>query len=577
MMLRFPQTRRRSLLLALAVSLAAAAGGAAPPAPPAEEPFFDTVDVNLVTLEVFVTDAQGRFVSGLAQDDFQVFEDGRPVEISNFYAAEPPAAEAPAAPGDPAAEAPAAVPEEQRLHLTIFLDNYSLTPGGRNRMIKSVEAFVRDQLHPDDRVLVASYDGPGSLKVRQAATSEPGAVLSALEQAAKEAPGGIGRSMEYRQVVREIDLARVAPSGRGPASRSPGAEASATYSAIRLYAEARHQEVRASLEALGGFVDALSGLPGRKALLYISGGHSLRPSEALFEMWERKFANTGQPGVMLEALQTDTTTKLREIGERANANRITFYSLGVPDTVTSAELRGSAPAIDTETMNREQSLLLMTAPTGGLAALDPHDPAVLLGRMRHDFDHYYSLGYAPAERQRPGNHKTEVRMKRPGLRVRHREGYRDRTSQDRLSHQTMAALLFGAGDANPLGVAVRFEGEKPAQKRGQRLVSAVVSLPMSNVTLLPQGEVHSGRLTVLIGSRDGQGRTSEVSRIDLAFEVPNDQMPEVPKRDVGYRASLLMRPGPHTVVVGVRDELGNVDSTVVTPFGSAEQAGKAGR
>ena len=49
--------------------------------------FSGTTDVNVVNVDVVVTDKQGKPVSGLGVDDFQLFENGKPVEISNFYAA----------------------------------------------------------------------------------------------------------------------------------------------------------------------------------------------------------------------------------------------------------------------------------------------------------------------------------------------------------------------------------------------------------------------------------------------------------------------------------------------------------
>src|SRR5690349_14078833 len=67
------------------------------PAPAQEqndETFYDSVEVNVVNVEVFVTDRGGQRVKGLTQSDFEVLEDGQPVEITNFYASEG----APAAP-----------------------------------------------------------------------------------------------------------------------------------------------------------------------------------------------------------------------------------------------------------------------------------------------------------------------------------------------------------------------------------------------------------------------------------------------------------------------------------------------
>ena len=50
--------------------------------------FFDTVDVHVVNVEVVVTDKDGKPAVGLARDDFEVYEDGKRVEVANFFAVE---------------------------------------------------------------------------------------------------------------------------------------------------------------------------------------------------------------------------------------------------------------------------------------------------------------------------------------------------------------------------------------------------------------------------------------------------------------------------------------------------------
>lgn len=48
------------------------------------------VDTNLVVLNAVVTDAKGDFTTGLRQKDFQIFEDGKPMQIETFGAEETP-------------------------------------------------------------------------------------------------------------------------------------------------------------------------------------------------------------------------------------------------------------------------------------------------------------------------------------------------------------------------------------------------------------------------------------------------------------------------------------------------------
>ncbi len=50
--------------------------------------FIESLDVNVVNIEVVVSDKQGNPVLGLTADDFEILEDGEPVDVSNFFAVE---------------------------------------------------------------------------------------------------------------------------------------------------------------------------------------------------------------------------------------------------------------------------------------------------------------------------------------------------------------------------------------------------------------------------------------------------------------------------------------------------------
>ena len=72
------------LALLLTLTAGAAAFAARPPAKPASPSFGETVEVNVVNVDVYATDKSGNQVTDLRKGDFQVFEDGKPVDISNF-------------------------------------------------------------------------------------------------------------------------------------------------------------------------------------------------------------------------------------------------------------------------------------------------------------------------------------------------------------------------------------------------------------------------------------------------------------------------------------------------------------
>ncbi|MEA2692587.1 MAG: hypothetical protein QOJ16_1974, partial [Acidobacteriota bacterium] len=63
-------------------------------------------------------------------------------------------------------------------------------------------------------------------------------------------------------------------------------------------------------------------------------------------------------------------------------------------------------------------------------------------------------------------------------------------------------------------------------------------------------------------ARDDEGRVSDINEIVLPVRIPDDKFGTAAAQNVGTRVTLLLRPGRHTLAVGVRDELGHTDSTV---------------
>ena len=101
--------------------------------------FGELIEVNVVNVDVLVTDRQGRPVTDLRREDFEVLEDGKRVEVTNFRVVTdgaPPAAggprpEAPSRPAPAAAGPGPQLPPEERLHLIVYVDNFNLEPAHR--------------------------------------------------------------------------------------------------------------------------------------------------------------------------------------------------------------------------------------------------------------------------------------------------------------------------------------------------------------------------------------------------------------------------------------------------------------
>ena len=179
-----------TLLLLLAFALAWP-GLAQEPVEASEDEgtYVETVDVTVVNLDVYVTDKKGEPITGLSRDDFEIFENGRPVAISNFFAVEdrkpvgdaPRAAaaepEAPVVPGMPREEQ-FALPDDQKLSLVIYVDNFNIRPFNRNRVFRRLRDFLVEKVSTHDQVMLVTYDR--SLHMRHDFTSDPTLIASQL-------------------------------------------------------------------------------------------------------------------------------------------------------------------------------------------------------------------------------------------------------------------------------------------------------------------------------------------------------------------------------------------------------------
>lgn len=578
------------LLASLIANGAAAQGAKGAPPPQEEEPtFFESIDVQVVNVEVFVTDRAGKRVTGLTLEDFEILEDRQPIEVTNFYAVDAGKAQIGSGPVDQGAAqgegsliddpAPAeeGTPPEQRLHLAIVLDDLTMTPQNRNRMIQAIQTSVLPRLRPEDRAMVAIMNG-GSVQITQGLTGDPAVVKTALEKAMEGASQGVARVGQIRRLVSQIDGTGTGGGGQGEELNRAIAEEA--YHAIRAYSQERLMQSRASLSSLANFIESLSGLPGRKAVLYVSSGISARPGQAIFNAWQNKFGGIAASigASSLDGFREDLTKDIAALVEHANANRVTFYTLGATDEVTgiSAEFGSSGSfgrdLASLEQINVNQSLEVLAGGTGGVSGIDLFNPGSMLDRMHQDFDSYYSLGYVPTPRRDGKNRKIEIRIRgRNDLTVRHREGRRDQTNKERMTDRTLAALLLDPG-ANPLEVAIDFIDEK--KERDHYKVEVLVKFPMGKLVLLPKERFHEGRVTVFVGARDERGRISPIQEIDVPIRVPNDQLLTALGQTAAYKATLLLRPQPHTVAVAVRDELGNVDSSLATSYTPGSQPEK---
>jgi VWFA-related protein len=535
------------------LSLGAAQQAPAPPDSP-QEIFVGNVDVNVVNVDVYVTDDQGSPVPGLTIDDFEIEENGRRVAITNFYAvdgrkpANPEPTETPAPPAEEAAAD--TVPDDQRLHLIVYIDNFNLRPFNRNRVLTDLRAFLRSESKPGDRVMLVSYDR--SLKIRRPFTTDVESVIDALFELDEVSAQGVHVDSDKRDAVERIN-------------RSESAQEALSWA--RGFADSAKNDLQFTIGALRDIVGSMAGLGGRKAVVYVSDGLPMSPGEDLFYLVDQKYPNNG---AISQVFTYDTSRRFEELAALANANRVSFYTIDAAglrvnssaDAQTAEATPGTATFIDSMAIQNLQAPLRMLAErTGGFAVINRNRFKESLTRIGTDFRSFYSLAYSPAHSGDGRYYKIEVKLKKPqkGWKIRHREGYRDKSSESQMTDGVLAALQFPYA-SNPLDLTVTFGRPQPQEKLF--LVPIEVKVPFQEIVLVQRGELYEARAKLFVAAIDGESNTSPVQQIDLPIRIPAAEIEAALKQEYTYTVSLLMRGGSQKVAVGLRDEIAGANSFV---------------
>jgi VWFA-related protein len=613
---------RTALLVPFCAITASAQQELAPPS----ASFTGAVEVNVVNIEVYVTDRSGNRVAGLRDKDFQLLVDGKKVPISNFAAYEGssvPAALKPAAPQE--ADAPAA---GDTWNLVVFVDNSHISPANRARALRQVQGFLDSRLGPADRVMLVTEDL--GLKVRVPFTADRTAVRSALtemEGLAAQAPSiGRDRRRAFEEILAIQEAALNDPQPRAcPLSIAQPAHE---------FAKARRGEVLRSLGGLTVLVNSLSGVPGRKAVLHVSDGIPATPGEEVFQFLAEICGGGGgtaglgrqnpvdgpsnatepedpsdaprapSPGnsriresapldpltvydarmlgpgayqaasqAPIDAASYQLTRELDALVAHANAQQVTFYTLQAsgaerPEASEAGFGAGDRllqfPSIEAAARASDQNTLnALATGTGGRAILGVNDFLPALGRMQEDVSNYYSLGFAPGGTGDGKEHRIKVQVKRPGVQVRYRESYRDKSLLEKAVDRTLAALLHGF-EENPLAVSLSI-GEQASALGGKIAVPVSLTIPLAKLSILDRGEMWEASLRLLVATGSAQGM-SPVRQVAVPVRIPRKEVLRALGQSFVYTLTLELPAGEQRVAVGVRDEVAAATSYLSRSF-----------
>jgi VWFA-related protein len=293
--------------------------------------FVDTSEISVVNVEVSVTNKKGP-VLGLTPRDFEVYQDGKPQSITNFTfyrsslvetgaTARPEAAPAPAPAATPAVAQPApgaAVtpvaegeprPPEPRF-LALYVDNENILPQNRNRVIGQVIEFMQGHLREPDKAMVVSYQR--SLKIIQPFTSDPDEVNSALRRL-KKYTGGRSEMISSRRQIEEY----ISENADRSSSSSTADGYAQAVGRIDAFAREQRNSLVFTVRSIQELVGMMSGLPGKKSIIYISDGLPMSPGLELYYELQDRFHTAS---TISQSREFEASDLFRGLGRRGDVH-----------------------------------------------------------------------------------------------------------------------------------------------------------------------------------------------------------------------------------------------------------------
>ncbi|MGA7993171.1 MAG: VWA domain-containing protein [Thermoanaerobaculia bacterium] len=535
---------------------------------PGSVPFVSRETVSVTNLDVVVTDGKGNRVTGLKKEDFSVVEDGIEQPVTNFYAVEQgrvalPIEEAspPAAPAPVPAPAPASQPAP-KTRVLIFIDNVHITPFDRNRVLRNVEDFVRENVKGDVEAMIVTFNR--SLKVRRKFTSDGRDLSDVLKQIEEESALGSQAESEKRDLIQAIDDASSADQAAGR---------------VRSYAQAIENDLKFTFDAMKTTINQLSGVEGRKVFVHVSGGLPQSPGLEMWSYIQARFPSSGS--FMMGQFEFDKTSSYLGIVQAANAAGVTIYTIDASgltvDSNVTAERRTSAQRVDTflERNNLQSMLSLLADETGGRAFLNRNDMTVALKDMEKDYTSYYSLGYRSVRSGLDRPHSVTVKLKgRKNLTVLARRSYLEKGIDTKVREAVTSALFFPRDD-NPLAAALSVGSPVPAD-RENFIVPIVIRVPFSRLAMLPEGNKVRGRVVFYFIVVDSEGKQSELTTqpVPVEFDAKNFEAAGA-RRDFVYDVKLVMIPGGQKLSLAIRDDVTNTTSYLQKQIFVSAFAGEA--
>ena len=525
--------------------------------------FSGVVEINTINVDVMAT-RHGNPVTNLRKSDFEVYEDGVRQDIANFAKVVDGSVYLNAA-GHAVSDARDV---RFRRHIALIFDMNFVEKPWLARALKATRQFVISRGGNDVDWSVVVIGSEPQVLVPFTADTKP--VLAALDRIAEE-PGfrllhNFDESLIFDPLGTEL-------MGRELRLRS---EFKANKFQERLSDLANREFAMKNIEVYTslarGLVDIFrnyASTPGKKACILVTGNMDLnrRPAPQYNHM-----APNSTP-FLRHGFDTFFATYLhivadlwKEIERTANTSGFRIYAanaLGLeqPLPYFTAENPGSETPNSTIRNARWEDLSRMLTDATGGTYFNANSVAPALETVDQELKTYYSLAFTAKHPRDNSYHKIEVKVRRPGIKLRYRKGLYNLSPETLLAEQMVSPASFPkVGGALPTMVRVKSHLNGPDVE-----VTATVATPVRDLTFLPKGDHSVCDLDIYMAVYNKRGNILNLKREQQTVEVPSDVLKSAGNSPFRYAMKFKLPKASYTVAMAVYDKVGGTSGLANAP------------
>lgn len=516
-------------------------------------------DARLVVVDVVLNDASGRPIQGLKKEDFVISEDGKPQSIVAFeehgQATAPKVAQAPNLLKNEYTNY--AVRNDSDALTVLLLDTLNSSRQDLAYARSEMITFLR-KLPPGRRV--ALYTLSSQLRMVQGFTDDSDTLIAAAQQLSTRPHSIYSNNREMSATIGEI-------AESGLLKKSPKA-----FAALQRFLGDDYEgklEVRSqdTLDTLTQVARALAAVPGRKNLIWISGGF---PFDSLTNADRLQRVSALLAATRIAVYPVDVRGLLSMQADGATRDSELFAPVQTRSYETIAGL-------DEENRTLVETMQNVAEITGGRAYTGRNDLDRAIGEAIESGSHYYSLAYRPSNNNWNGSfRKITVKTDKSKAKALYRNGYFAVVDPLSTKEDPNWVAGFAMQREAPVSTQLIMKARVvPPDELGQPVGIDMLIDAHDLVYATTEDKQHRPEIQFIAVAWDNNGKKCGSFSETFNPTLSREQLQKLLRNGMQFHQPMALAPGTYQLRLGVMDRLARRVGTLDVPLViEAKQAAK---